>query len=82
MANDDDLIGKVKEKVGWLTGDREAEAKGKLRRLEATDDAEDGDGDQAVDTVKEAEKDVRSDYGEYDPDVDGATPATDIRPGD
>ncbi len=77
MAKDDDLIGKVKEKVGWLTGDRQAEAKGKLRRLDT-----DHDDDETREAVDEAERDVRAGYGEYDPDVDDATPAADTRPGD
>lgn len=80
---DDDLGGKIAEKVGWLTGDREAEAKGKLRRLHGKD-SDDGDqSDEAeAEAVKEAEKDVRAGYGEYDPDVDGAPTASDVRPAD
>jgi len=70
----DDLIGKVQEKVGWLTADREAEAKGKLKQA---------DGDPADDeAVEEAEKDLREDYEEYDPAVDGAPVAEDVTPAD
>jgi uncharacterized protein YjbJ (UPF0337 family) len=70
----DDLIGKVQEKVGWLTADREAEAKGKLKQA---------DGDASDDeAVEQAEKDVREDYEEYDPDVDGAPVAQDVTPAD
>ncbi|CAN5513090.1 hypothetical protein BH24ACT4_BH24ACT4_26180 [soil metagenome] len=80
---DDDFVGKLEEKVGWLTGDREAEAKGKLRRLDPDHgDHEDESDDAKAQPAREAEKDVRADYGEYDPDVDGATPASDTRPAD
>lgn len=80
MADDgDDLKGKIQEKVGWLTGDREAEAKGKLRRLDDGDEAADDDDGQAVD---EAERDLRQTYGEHDPAVDGAEVADEKRPVD
>ena len=70
----DDLIGKVQEKVGWLTADREAEAKGKLKQA---------DGDPSDDeAVEEAEKDLREDYEEYDPAVDDAPVASDVTPAD
>lgn len=79
----DDLIGKLEEKVGWLTADREAEAKGKLRRL-GGDDADDADDaeesePEAADT---AQKDLRGTYGEYDPAVDDKPVAKDVRPSD
>lgn len=48
--------GKLKEKVGWATGDRRVEAEG---RVEATD------GDVAdEEQVAEAERDVRRDEGD------------------
>lgn len=83
MSADDDLVGKVEEKIGWLTADREVEAKGKLRRLDAgTDDDGDAEEVDAEEVVEEAEDDLRQAYGEYDPAVDGEPPATDVRPGD
>jgi uncharacterized protein YjbJ (UPF0337 family) len=70
----DELIGKVQEKVGWLTADREAEAKGKLKQSE---------GDTSdPDAVEEAEQDLREDYEEYDPAVDEAPVAEDVTPAD
>jgi len=70
----DELIGKVQEKVGWLTADREAEAKGKLKQSE---------GDTSdPDAIEEAEQDLREDYEEYDPDVDDAPVAEDVTPAD
>lgn len=87
MAKDDkdkdSLVGKVEEKVGWLTGDREAEAKGKLRRLDPEHGEHEDESDEAEGSAaKEAEKDVRAGYGEYDPDVDDAPTAADVRPAD
>lgn len=90
MATDDkadDLVGKVEEKVGWLTGDRDAEARGKLRRLDPErghhDDEPDEAEAEAAEAAEAAQRDVRAEqYGEYDPDVDGATPAADVRPTD
>jgi uncharacterized protein YjbJ (UPF0337 family) len=67
------LIGRIREKVGWLTADREAEAKGKV---EQTDD------DVSDDEVERAERDLRQDYEEYDPAVDGAPVAEDVTPAD
>lgn len=82
----DDLIGKVEEKVGWLTGDREAEAKGKLRRLAPEESDESDESEQAdepdADAADTAQKDVRATYGEYDPGVDGKPVAKDVRPRD
>lgn len=79
--NDDSLVGKVKEKMGWLTADRKVEAKGKLRRLEREHDDPDDESDETkTAAAQEAENDVRADYGEYDPDVDDAPTAADTRP--
>ncbi len=69
----DDLVGKVQEKLGWLTADREAEAKGKLRRLD--DGTGDGSDEEAAAAVEQAERDVRQEYDEYDPAVDDEPPA-------
>ena len=69
----DGLVGKVQEKVGWLTADREAEAKGKARQQ---------GGEAGDDDVEQAEKALRQDYEEYDPAVDGAPVAEDVTPAD
>ncbi len=90
QQHDDDLIGKIKEKTGWLTADREVEAEGKLRRLRAAigseddeADADDATGDaDAAEVAEEAEHDLRQAYGEYDPEVDDAPTAPDVRPVD
>lgn len=74
------LIGRLKEAVGWLTGDRRTEAEGRL------DQIDDGTGpdDEAArsDIVDRAERDVRQGYGEYDPAVDDAETAADVMPAD
>ncbi len=75
----DSTLGKVQQAVGWLTGDREAEAKGKLRRVEGEGG---GAGPEADEVVAEAEADVREKYGEHDPAVDDAPVADTTRPGD
>lgn len=75
----DSTLGKVQQAVGWLTGDREAEAKGKLRRVEG----EGGDaGADPDEVVADAEQELRQTYGEHDPSVDGAPVAGTKRPGD
>lgn len=61
--------------MGWLTADREAEAKGKAERLS-------GDEEVTDDDVEAAEKDLRQDYEEYDPAVDEAPVAQDVTPAD
>jgi uncharacterized protein YjbJ (UPF0337 family) len=68
----DDTKGKVEEAVGWLTADREAEAKGKARQ----------EGDTSDEAVEEAERELREERGEYDPDVDGEPVAKDVTPAD
>lgn len=78
--DNDSLVGKVQEKVGWLTGDREAEAKGKLARLD--DGSGDESDDDAAEAVAQAEKDLRQDYEEYDPAVDDDPTAPDVTPAD
>lgn len=74
------LIGRIKESLGWLTADRRTEAEGRLQQL---DDGSGPDDEAAADdAVEQAERDVRRDYGEYDPAVDGAEPAADVMPAD
>lgn len=74
-GTDDSVKGKVTEAVGWLTADREAEAKGKAERLA-------GGGDVTDEDVEQAEKDLRQDYEEYDPAVDDEPVAPDVTPAD
>lgn len=73
--SDDSVKGKVQEAVGWLTADREAEAKGKVERLA-------GDEEVTDEHVEAAERDLRQDYDEYDPDVDDQPVAKDVTPAD
>ena len=60
-----DAKGKVKEKVGWATGDREVEAKGRVEKEEAAAGTGRMDGD-AVESVDEAESEVRRANEEID----------------
>lgn len=77
MTASDGLMAKVKQWLGWATGDRRVEAEGKLDRLDdgrdERDDHRPGDRDQVLDR---AEDDVRRDYGEYRPELDGEEPAS------
>ncbi|MDQ3575239.1 MAG: CsbD family protein [Actinomycetota bacterium] len=57
--------GKAKEKLGWAAGDREVEAEGRVERQEATARAEQEDY-QAVESVEEAEQEVRRSNEEID----------------
>lgn len=69
----DDTKGKIEEAVGWLTADREAEAKGKARQ----------EGDTSDEAVERAEKELREEeYEEYDPAVDDEPVAKDVTPAD
>ena len=59
MADDESVTtvkGKVEEAVGWATGDREVEAKGKV-------EAETGD-EPDEETVEEVEDEVREEHGD------------------
>ena len=57
--------GKVKEKVGWATGDRQVEAEGRVEREEAAARTGAMD-DDAVESVDEAEDEVRRSNQEID----------------
>lgn len=74
-SKDDSVKGRVTEAVGWLTGDREAEAKGKAERLAGGEEVTDED-------VEAVERDLRQDYEEYDPAVDDEPVAADVTPAD
>jgi uncharacterized protein YjbJ (UPF0337 family) len=51
-----DAKGKVKEKLGWLTGDRKVEAEGRAEQGE--------DGEPTEQAVEEKTDEVRRQYGE------------------
>ena len=59
-----DVKGKVKEKLGWAAGDREVEAKGRVEREKAA--VEDGRAGDEVESVGEAEEEVRRSNEEID----------------
>ena len=59
-----DAKGKVKEKLGWAAGDREVEAKGRVEREEAA--VEDSRAGDEVESVGEAEEEVRRSNEEID----------------
>ncbi len=61
----EDAKGKVKQKVGWATGDREAEAKGRVEREQAAARTGAMD-DDAVESLDEAEDEVRRSNQEID----------------
>ena len=68
------LIGKITEKLGFLTGDRTEEAKGRI--VQAADDDLQAKGSMvaadedtaAIDALVEERRQVKSDYGELDQD--------------
>lgn len=77
--NDDDddgkgsLGGKIKEKLGWLTADRQLEAEGKLQQSDAAGLGAETDGDDddtAAEAADRAELEVRSGYDELHPDAE------------
>ena len=57
--------GKVQEKIGWATGDREAEAKGQVEQ-EQVGARDETPGEDRVESVDEAEDRVRRGYQEKD----------------
>ncbi len=60
-----DAKGRAKEKVGWATGDREVEAKGRVEKEEAaTHTGEMDDGE--VESLDQAEQEVRRANQEID----------------
>ncbi|MBI2708313.1 MAG: hypothetical protein HYX34_01260 [Actinobacteria bacterium] len=85
LTGDDDhgrgggLRGKLEEVAGWASGDRELEARGRVRRLgDARDDAEgeagsgpegDAPDDEVAETVAQAELDLRAERGELHPEA-------------
>lgn len=62
------LLGKMREKLGWVTDDRREEAKGQLQQL--PDSPDEGTDDASIErAVDEAELQVRSDYGGLAPEA-------------
>ena len=63
------LSGKMREKLGWATGDRREEAKGQLQQL--PDSPDEGTDDASVArAVDEAELQVRSEHGDLAPEAE------------
>ncbi|MEJ7583183.1 MAG: hypothetical protein WKF43_03670 [Acidimicrobiales bacterium] len=62
------LGGKITEKLGWLTADRQMEAEGRLNQTE--DDGLSGDDDDAARAADAAQLEVRRDYDELHPDIE------------
>ena len=60
-------IGKAKEVVGWATGDREVEAKGRVEQEVADPDRLEVAVDE--ETLAGEQEEVRREYGEHDPDA-------------
>ena len=74
MAQAKGLIGRIREKLGWLTADRAAEARGRLEEADAAGlSAKDGATDDwaAAQAVDRAELELRDEYGDLAP---GAKP--------
>jgi len=69
------LVGRIREKLGWLTADRMEEARGRLAQADAagvpsTRDAVPRDQDDAAaEAVDRAELEVREEYGDLAPEV-------------
>jgi hypothetical protein len=72
MAAAKGWMGRIREKLGWLTADRKEEARGRLEQADAAglkaDDA--GRDDRSVGkAVDQAELDMRDEYGDLAPGV-------------
>jgi uncharacterized protein YjbJ (UPF0337 family) len=59
--------GKIKEEVGWATGDREVEAKGRVEQK--SDDPSEPVDDVTEDTMEDERQAVRKDHHVEDPDA-------------
>jgi len=64
------LGGKITEKLGWLTADRQMEAEGRLKQTDAAGLSSDDDDGGAARAADEAELEVRRDYDELHPDAE------------
>ena len=65
------LVGQIREKLGWLTADRKEEARGRLEQADAAGIKADDDS-SAAEAVDKAELDLRDEYGDLAP---GANPS-------
>jgi hypothetical protein len=69
------LVGRIREKLGWLTADRMEEARGRLAQADAagvpssSDAAPRDQDDSAAEAVDRAELEVREDYGDLAPEA-------------
>jgi uncharacterized protein YjbJ (UPF0337 family) len=72
-------IGKTKEVVGYATGDRKVEAKGRVEEKIADPDAP--ITEETEEAIGKEELDVRKDHGEYRPDPGRPDPGRPDRPG-
>ena len=64
------LVGRIREKLGWLTADRMEEARGRLAQVRSERDAVPRDQDAAAaEAVDRAELEVREEYGDLAPEV-------------
>jgi len=74
------ILATIKARLGWATGDRRAEAEGKLKQLD--DDGTDRRTDPDA-VLDEAELHVRSDHGDLAPgaEPDDRSPKSPPEPG-
>ena len=69
------LVGRIREKLGWLTADRMEEARGRLAQADAadvpstTDAVPQNQDDAAAEAVDQAELEVREEYGDLAPEA-------------
>ena len=69
------LVGRIREKVGWLTADRMEEARGRLAQADAagvpskSDAVRRDQDDAAAEAVDRAELEVREEYGDLAPEA-------------
>ena len=70
MAQAKGVIGMIREKLGWLTADRQAEARGRLEEADAAGLSEKGGDDRAAaEAVDRAELELRDEYGDLAPEA-------------
>ena len=69
------LVGRIREKLGWLTADRMEEARGRLAQADAAGVRSERSAvprdqdDAAAEAVDRAELEVREEYGDLAPEV-------------
>ena len=62
------LVGQIREKLGWLTADRKEEARGRLEQADAAG-IKGGDESSAAEAVEKAELELRDEYGDLAPEA-------------